>query len=243
MKDNPPEKRKIVFAIPSYDCTLHLETVGAIISAGEELRKAGIQWGIIYQGGSSIVSRARNSLVDGFLEIEDATDLVFIDSDVTFEAEELLTLIAWGEIKDIVAGAYRLKRDDVRYPIHPVIDERGSIVLDEEHKHLIKVTGAATGFMLIKRHVFEIMKEKLDIPMCKDLSRGETATFFHFAINGDQYVGEDIYFCRKAAEAGFDVWVDPHLTLTHVGPFNYTGKLVDALTVVREDEEKIKEIA
>jgi hypothetical protein len=237
-------QRRVIFAIPAYDFTAHLDTIGSIIVAGEKLRMAGIQWGLIYQGGSSIVSRARNSLVDGFLEMEEATDLVFIDSDIVFDADELLTLIHWGETKDIVCGAYPIKREDVtRFPIHVKMNDQGGAIFDQENKRLLQVTGCGGGFLLIKRNVFETMKEKLDIPMCKDAVRGETATFFHFAIEGDQYVGEDIYFCRKAIEAGFDIWCDPYLTLTHVGMKNYTGRLVDHFEVIREGDGKLKEIA
>ncbi len=34
--------------------------------------------------------------------------------------------------------------------------------------------------------------------------------------------GEDVYFCRKAREKGFQVWVDPRVRFNHIGLFQLT---------------------
>ncbi len=247
MRDLPPvpdERRQVIFAIPSYDCGIHAEIVGGMIVAGKELQKAGIEWGLIYEGGTSIVSKSRNSLVNVFLGIPDATDLVFIDSDVIFKAEELLKLVAWGAHRDIVCGVYRVKDDEQRrYTIHPYKDDDGGLVFDET-KRLIKAVGAGSGFMLIRRHVFETMKDKLSLGTYRAGETDDTpiTPFYHFEVRDGRYVGEDIYFCKKATEAGFDVWVDPSIELSHVGPKKFVGRLSDEFKVV-PNEEQIKEIA
>lgn len=247
MRDLPPEpdeKRQVIFAIPSYDCSIHAEIVGGMIVAGKELQKAGIEWGLIYEGGTSIVSKSRNSLVNVFLGMPDATDLVFIDSDVVFKAEEMLKLIAWGAHRDIVCGVYRIKDDEQRrYTIHPYKDDNGALVFDETQR-LIKVVGAGSGFMLIRRHVFETITEKLSPETYKAGEDDDTqiTAFYHFEVKDGQYIGEDIYFCREAAKAGFDVWADPSIELSHVGPKKHTGRLSDEFKIIRS-EDKVKEIA
>lgn len=253
MRDGPAQKRCVIFAIPTYDCSIHAETVGAIIVAGRELQKAGVEWGLIYQGGSSIVSKARNALVEIFLGMKHATDLVFLDSDIVFRPEELLKLVAWGDFKDVVAGAYRLKTDDyVRFSVLMSKKDDGTIVIDPETNRLFGIDGVGAGFMLIKRHVFEVMKSKLklssyfDTDVTGDEKAVDVTAFFHFGIDEDdhQYIGEDIYFCRKAKEAGFDLWIDPSIEISHVGPKGYTGKFSDLVsTIPTPKDEKIKEIA
>ena len=37
------------------------------------------------------------------------------------------------------------------------------------------------------------------------------------------YIGEDFLFCDRARELGFEVWIDPSITLGHMGVQEYTG--------------------
>jgi len=245
MRDTPAQKRRVIIAIPAYDCTAHLETIGAIIVAGQELQKAGIEWGLIYQGGSSIISTARNALVHTFLSLPEATDLVFIDSDISFKAEELLKLIAWGAHQDIVAGAYRIKQDELKYSVHPILGGKNDDEMTfDQSRLLVEAEGVATGFLLIKRHVFETMQP--DMLTYNDRELGKVSAFFHFDIDEKEgkYVGEDIYFCKKAKKAGFKIWLDPSMWLSHVGLKHFSGRLADSFHAIEKDEdEKIKEIA
>jgi hypothetical protein len=46
---------------------------------------------------------------------------------------------------------------------------------------------------------------------------------FDFMMAEEGYIGEDFLFCDRAREHGFEVWVDPSITLGHMGIQEYVG--------------------
>jgi hypothetical protein len=46
---------------------------------------------------------------------------------------------------------------------------------------------------------------------------------FDFLVTDEGYMGEDFLFCDRARELGFDVWIDPSISLGHMGVQEYTG--------------------
>jgi hypothetical protein len=46
---------------------------------------------------------------------------------------------------------------------------------------------------------------------------------FDFLVTDEGYIGEDFLFCDRARELGFEVWVDPTITLGHMGVQEYVG--------------------
>lgn len=60
--------------------------------------------------------------------------------------------------------------------------------------------------------------------------------FFNTELWEGEFWGEDYVFCRKAREAGVDIWVDPLIPFDHAG---VKGRLLDALS--NKPEEKPQE--
>jgi hypothetical protein len=46
---------------------------------------------------------------------------------------------------------------------------------------------------------------------------------FDFQVTEEGYMGEDFLFCDRARELGFDVWIDPSISLGHMGVQEYIG--------------------
>jgi hypothetical protein len=46
---------------------------------------------------------------------------------------------------------------------------------------------------------------------------------FDFQLAEEGYIGEDYLFCDRAREHGFEVWIDPSITLGHMGVQEYVG--------------------
>jgi hypothetical protein len=65
--------------------------------------------------------------------------------------------------------------------------------------------------LLVKRKVIETMKW----PYVQGIQSGDSA----FSDNG--VCGEDYYFCLKAKELGFKVWLDPRVNMVHWGGAPY----------------------
>lgn len=154
----------------------------------------------------SNVNRARNSCAAKFLA-GDATHLMFVDADIQFHAEDIVKLA--GHDKDIVGGIYPQKT----LPPKMVVNTLNN---GKREGDLVEVGTLGTGFMLIKRGVFERMidqgtqKYTDDIGLCYD--------FFNCTIDSaGRYLTEDWSFCRRWRQVGGTVWADTTVALAHVG--------------------------
>lgn len=170
------------------------------------------------------VARSRNNLAAAFLE-SDGTHLLFLDNDI-FGLPEFVDRLIEAD-KDIVCGLYPKKQASLDFVMNGLPDER----INE--KGLLKVKHAGTGFMMVRRRVLEEMIAKLpEIAYGGDPSP-ETRRWDFFpmhAVEG-RYDSEDWFFCNRARALGFDVWVDTHIQLRHV------GKIVYPLQFSLTDEE------
>ncbi len=124
------------------------------------------------------------------------THLFFVDSDVSFSQEVLDKLLA--EDKDIIGAPYNMRT----FPLQTTVKFKGEIPLIP-----FKCDALGTGCMLIKMDVFR----KLDRPWF----------FFEPQTETSEGEGEDVWFCKKAREAGYEIWCQPQLQVSHIGEFNY----------------------
>ena len=136
-------------------------------------KKIELQFGTI--GNESLITRARNTLVQLFMD-GDHTHLLFIDSDLAFNPEAVIRMIDYN--KDVVTGIYprktidwikvkkRLKENpdmpedqllaaSLQYNLN--VKDPNKILLD---KGFIEVMDGPTGFMLIKKEVFKKMAKQ-----------------------------------------------------------------------------------
>jgi hypothetical protein len=141
-----------------------------------ELQKEGIHNGInvtfqIFK--SSLVTQGRNLCVSGFLET-DCTHLLFVDSDIAFKAQSAFNLLHAD--KDVISIPYPLKDMNWDKAMHMINEGKIKTADDLRRKAfyrypmkvpdnnkidikngIIEVTHSPTGFMMIKREVFDKM--------------------------------------------------------------------------------------
>ena len=129
------------------------------------------------------------------------THLFFVDWDMVFAPLTVARLLEHD--KDIVAALYKVKV----IPPRPVtlIEDGRQMTMEEVPKELFKAYATGAGCMLIKTSVFD----KTPRP------------WFSHDRSKDIIEGEDVWFCKQAKKAGFDVWVDPNIPIEHTGNFNY----------------------
>jgi len=120
--------------------------------------------------------------------------LLFVDSDVFFEPDALDRLVA--REKDIVGADYNKK----------LLPLEGTVIGAEEGD-FVKCEGIATGFLLIKTEVFKKLKHPW--------------FFYEADEQGNCITGDDMWFCKIAREAGFDVWCDRTVKVFHLGDYYY----------------------
>ena len=170
--------------------------------------------------GDSLVSRARNSLTAAFLQ-SDCTHLLFIDSDLEFSGEQIKRLLDHNE--DVVAGFYPKKKDGQLEWVCNALDNSPTASGLQEVRYM------GTGFMLVKRAVFEQMIAKYgeQIAYAPDHAQ-ETMEWdlwpvgtYKFPNGVTRYLSEDWYFCQRWLDLGGKVYGDTRIILRHVGHAKY----------------------
>lgn len=166
----------------------------------------------------SLITRARDKCAGAFLR-SNYERLLFIDADIRFKPDDVAKL--WNMDADIAVGAYPMKRAGA--PLAVWMNGR----LRKDMKNLPNpstVDYAGTGFMMIKRHVFDMLRETPAAPPYDDGDPLEEFWgFFQDPIIDRVKWSEDYYFCDIARRNGFLVKVDPTIRLGHVGRWVYEG--------------------
>lgn len=167
---------------------------------------AGIAWTVLQSRGT-ILPQQRTTLVKLALQWG-ATHVLWLDGDMRFPADTLERLLAHG--LPIVAANYSARRP----PILPTAadHELGMLFTMPEDQGLVDVTHCGMGVMLVQSHVYH------DVP---------TPWFaLGYSKKDEDFVGEDVYFCRKAKDHGFPTRVDQHLSqaVRHIGEFEFTAR-------------------
>ena len=213
--------RKIFVAIPAYDHKISLKSAISLARLAQKVGEHGIEIAIGSICGCSVVSKARNLLVEEFLNT-DCTDLLFIDSDINFEPDDVLRLLAWATNYGIVAGVPRTRKPNGNYII--TLDHGDDNLLDLDEMGVVKAKRVATAFMMVQRQVFTTLRDAHPEWRYRDDNTGnDIYAFFDFLVTPQGYVGEDYLFCDRAREAGFEVRVDPTIKLGHMGVMEYHG--------------------
>jgi hypothetical protein len=208
--------RKLMIAIPAYDGRVNIKTAIALAQLSSETAKFGVTLYISHVSGCSLITKARNALVADFLET-DADTLLFVDSDVIITADAVLRLLAISKGKDITAGVYPRRGADRMFfmDIH-LTEDTNELVFDENG--MLQIRRIGTGFMMIQRHVFETMiKNHPEWRYINDTKNRDEYALFDFGVYNGKYYGEDYLFCDRATAEGFTVFLDPSISLPHVG--------------------------
>ena len=167
-------KSSLFVATPMYGGQCH----GMYMKAALDLQGLCFQYGInlkfSFLFNESLITRARNYLVDEFLR-SDSTHLLFIDSDIHFDPNDVIALLALD--KDIIGAPYpkkainwkNIQRAMIKNPtINPA--ELDNLVGDYVFNPVpgttqfkvtepLEVMEIGTGFMMVKREVFTKFKE------------------------------------------------------------------------------------
>lgn len=208
--------RKVFIALPCYDHKVGVKLALSIAAFTRMTVDYGVNIHYGYVAGCSMVTKARNILVDEFLKT-DCTHLMFIDADIGFEPISIFRLLAWAgdPKKGIVAGVPTSRNPPIDYLV--TLDMEGNQATFNKDG-LVKARRITTAFMMIRRDVFEKLKdmhpewEYDDVKLEKHFY-----SYFDFKSTPGGYLGEDFLFCDRVREAGFEIWADPAIKLEHMG--------------------------
>jgi hypothetical protein len=216
-------EKDVFLAIPSYSGKPNYQCIRAADAC--VLRKDNPAKVIQLYVGDSLVTRCRNELVRLFLK-SDCKYLLFIDDDLEFDPQHITRLRS--HALPIVGGLYFKKN-----LLHAPVLNRPGQAFDNG---LMEVGEVGTGFLMIRRDVFGAMKEWFDIEYAgaDDQDKGSRWDFFPVGRKGDkptdQYLSEDYFFCQRATDLGYKVYVDQQTMIQHHGQASFPPTQ-DALTL------------
>ena len=208
-------------AIPAYTGTIHLGTMRSLMTDLLSLKERGDEFEVHDECGNALIADARAVIVAQFLA-SDCDVLVFVDSDVCWEAGALVKLV--DHKADMVAGIYPQRRDPIVYNVK--WSDKAELWADPE-TGLLEVAGVPAGFMKLSRGMLERMVEQYpDSEFYAEATPDKKAwaLFADYRI-GKHKMGEDYAFCRRWTDMGGKVWIDPEIRMGHVGNKTFDGHL------------------
>ena len=242
---------KLFIATPMYGGMCAGYYAQSLLSLQNMLRDNRVDTACSFLFNESLIQRARNALVQGFLKT-DFTHLMFIDADIKFNPQDVLPMVLAD--KPIICGVYPKKEINwnmvhkaalAGVPPHELRKYTGSFVINlvgykEEQKvelnQPVEIWNGGTGFMLIKRRVLQDLALHLPyyINDVTDLNGGLQADkiteFFPVFIeqSSRRLLSEDYAFCTIARSHGYDIWGAPWARLSHIGTYVFDGRPVPA---------------
>jgi hypothetical protein len=205
----------------------------------------------------SLITRARNYLVDEFLR-SDCTHLLFLDSDIHYNPQDVVALLALD--KDVIGGPYPKKSinwNNIAHAArnHPDLEPRELETLVGEYvfnvvkgtsqfsvTEPLEVLEIGTGFMLVKREVFDKMAVEYPNIRYKPDHVGQAhfdgSRYIHAyfdtvidtkdSITGggsERYLSEDYMFCQMWRKMGGDIFLCPWMKTQHIGTYAFSGNM------------------
>ena len=234
----------LTVATPMYGGQCYGAFMEGILALKDIAYHRGWKLKFIYTTNESLITRARNKLVEQFLTFG-GTHLLFLDADQVFNPHQIANLIdydvdivcgmcpkkfiRWDEIKSIITSNPNLPISSiaqltseycVNYYSDPTLT-KGS------PEGLIRVKHAGTGCMLIKRTVFEKLEPHL--PKFTDYGSDGLAEPKQYPLYFDTkveagdgpYLSEDYYFCAEWNKIGGKIYVAYGVKLQHIGSYTF----------------------
>jgi hypothetical protein len=191
-----------------------------------------------FQGKESLIHRGRNRAAMYMMD-HGFDKLITIDADISFTYEDFKRIVTTD--LPIVGGSYPIKSFPIVVNFNPLPNQgteffstnRGmdyDAFIKFKAKYADPDTGLAevrhlpTGFLCVKREVFEKLGETTEIYEDFDSSSGERKRFMHFYpsdVKDGILRSEDWAFSDNAIAAGYRVMFDTRVVCGHTGDMEY----------------------
>lgn len=226
MKERKEKKElNIMMATPAYSGQVNIPYTLSFANTFYALQSNGIKVTPLVVTSGSLLVAERNRLIEAFWQ-SDCTHILCIDGDLGWPPQAVLAMLE--QDKEFVAGVYPARGKENTFTFRPALADDGRII---QEKHLLKMEYIPSGFMLISRNAIRKMRvhfPELYYEPKSVLNKTEAAyCLFNTEVYEGEFWGEDYVFCRRAREAGIDIWVDPLIQFDHAGTI---GMFIDCLT-------------
>lgn len=234
---------RVMLATPTLFRNPMVEYTMSLIKTANLLAQHGHLMDTCFVGGDAFIAKARNGLVQSFIETWSspypADILLFIDDDQSWDENAVLRMIL--DPHEIIAAAVPKKMD-----AENGIQTFNNVLLDTDDKGncfvengLLRISQIGSGFMMIKRSAIEKMIKAYP----KRYSPGDGGLhklhyhLFESKVIWDekddtiigQFWGEDLVFCKKWLALGEHIWLDANVAMCHIGRKTWTGNFCEFL--------------
>lgn len=172
--------------------------------------------------GDALVERSRSIAASSFLR-SDCDVMLSIDSDIWFRPVDAIALCQKALEHQVIGALYMTRNLNTQPALMLPEEETVTFAPDSS---AVEVPFVSTGFMAVTKAPLEALAKTL--PLCHR-TWGETS-FWPFYLpyvvewpdDGHILLSEDWAFCQRVKDAGFKVFLDPSIRLSHYGNYGYT---------------------
>lgn len=240
--------KSLMVATPMYGGNCKGEFTRCLMELARLCDQFGVPMGTLFVYNASLIGRGRNDLADTFLKSE-YTHMLFIDADIVFDPKDVLICLATD--KELTGGPYPMKTIDWSWT-RDLLLERPDVKASEMGQlsrffhfnfkqpvenlqftasEMLEVENVSTGFMMIKREVFDAIRtrwpdQEYRLDYAIDVTEGTTKVVYNYfatPVEDGVLLSEDYYFCKRWKETGGKIWLAPWMKMQHIGDYFYGG--------------------
>ena len=231
----------LVIGTPMYGGMCTSEYTDSLLKLSESCNKSGVKLTTIFLGNESLIQRGRNTIAHHFMNLPDATHLLFIDADIKFRVEDIVKMIKAD--KELIIGPVALKGynwEEIRMAALAGADDIGRTggvfnintlpgIEMENEETPFEIEHGGNAFMMIRRDCLQELEPQTPIYTNggRSLPDGvEIKDYFRVEINKDtnHLLSEDYFFCHSYRQIGGKVWCAPWVETGHFGSHLFNGK-------------------
>jgi hypothetical protein len=205
--------KKILIATPCLDQKVDAYFVHSLCESIKLGIKNDLDIRCVFLANESILPMARNELF-ALAYKENYDTMVFIDDDESWKEHALIEIIQSN--KDVVSLPVVNKGDtDIGFNVWLNKDAE-----KDPSDGYIKINKCGAGFLKLSRKVIEDLWNSNTELVFRNKKIKNICEYTY--VNGD-FIGEDITLTKKIKELGYDIWLNPNHTVSHIGNKMYKG--------------------
>lgn len=206
--------KRVLIATPCLDGKVDAWFVNSLYESTKLGIKNNIMFQPVFLANESILPMARNELLNLAYK-EQYDSMVFIDDDEEWDPKILIEIVE--SPKNVIAVPVVNKGDKkIQYNVFGVNK-------NPDTDGYLKIDRCGTGFLKLSRKVIVDLWESN--PDCE--FRGRMLKYIcEYAVTNDSFYGEDIVLCEKIKELGYQIWLNPRHTVTHIGTKKFRGDFI-----------------
>ena len=185
---------RLLIAIPTNDY-VHADFVVSLSKLQSELSRRHVAYDVEIIAGT-LVYYARNRLANKAIN-EHYTNVLWLDSDMVFNEQVVDDLMEVG--KDMVCGAFVSRRPPYGPCVYTSIEKNKVTQVKDWGLKPFRVDGCGFATVLTSVDLLQAVTQK-----------------FGTCFQPTDYYGEDLAFCWRVKQLGYEIWCEPTVRVGHI---------------------------